>query len=86
MAKKTFKDNLGSLIREAQKNRNTKNTPNKELEELQTKIKSLEAQLRLQAQELKKWRTGKLSTENFKSSLAENNLTYKVRTNTIEPL
>lgn len=81
MAKKSFKSGLGSLIQnssiEFKENGVQKD---KDIEEkLRFKINQLQ-------EELKLWRTGKLTLEIFEKSLQENKLTYNPKTNQFSKL
>jgi hypothetical protein len=76
MAKKSFKSGLGSLIQNSsiefedngvQKDKDTE-------EKLRFKINQLQDELKL-------WRTGKLTLKIFEKSLKENKLNYNSKTN-----
>jgi len=76
MAKKSFKGGLGSLIQDSRINSQVEaeDFDNEEKEKLLFKINELMEELRL-------WRTGKLTTEIFEQSLKENNLKYDPESN-----
>ena len=77
MAKKSFKLGLGSLIRDSRLENDNNNEIEFNLvsnEGLINKISDLNDELRL-------WRTGKLTTEIFKKSLKSNSMTYNEKDN-----
>jgi len=81
MAKKSFKSGLGSLIQnssiEFEDNGVVKE--NGDEKKLRFKISQL-------LEELKLWRTGKLTLKNFEKTLKENNLKYNPETNDFEKI
>lgn len=81
MAKKSFKSGLGSLIQnssiEFEDNGVVKE--NNDEKKLRFKISQL-------LEELKLWRTGKLTLKNFENTLKENNLKYNPDTNDFEKI
>ncbi len=91
MAKKSFKKGLESLINDTRKtikednkiNISDKDKKNKELED---KIRTLTTKLRIQNDELKMWRTGKLTPQIFEESIKDFKLKYNAETNTFEEL
>ncbi len=76
MAKKSFKSGLGSLIQNSniEFEDNGVQKENDTGEKLRFKISQLQ-------EELKLWRTGKLTLEIFEKSLKDNNLSYNPKTN-----
>ncbi len=76
MAKKSFKSGLGSLIQNSniEFENNGVQKENDTGEKLRFKISQLQ-------EELKLWRTGKLTLEIFEKSLKDNNLSYNPNTN-----
>ena len=79
MAKKSFKSGLGSLIQNSSIEFEDNGVKKDDVEKLKFKINQLE-------EELKLWRTGKLTIELFEKSLKENKLSYNSRTNTFSKL
>ena len=81
MAKKSFKSGLGSLIQ---------NSSIEFKENGVQKDKDIEEKLRFKVnqlqEELKLWRTGKLTLEIFEKSLQENKLAYNPKTNQFSKL
>jgi hypothetical protein len=76
MAKKSFKSGLGSLIQNSniEFEDNGVQKGNDTGEKLRFKISQLQ-------EELKLWRTGKLTLEIFEKSLKDNNLSYDPKNN-----
>jgi hypothetical protein len=76
MARKSFKSGLGSLIRDSsiefEENGMTKG--NSQLDALHAKIEQLQDELKL-------WRTGKLTLDLFNKTLTNNHLIYNPETN-----
>lgn len=88
MAKKSFKKGIGSLIQDSfsQQQQDEKQETQKQSEdvqELKKRIASLEKQLKLQAEELWKWRTGELTPEKFRQTLEKHNLQYNPNDNSL---
>ena len=85
MAKKSFKTGLGSLIRDSRLENEDNNandeykSKNEDTDILLQKISDLN-------EELKLWRTGKLTTEIFNKSLKENKLSYNVKDNSFSKI
>jgi len=89
MAKKTFRNGLSSLIRDTRKETET-NEPVQQtahlIEEYEKDIEHLQAMLDLQQKELFKWRTGKLTLQQFEDSLKKHQLRYNSELNQIEKI
>jgi len=77
MAKKSFKSGLGSLIQNSSiefENNGVQKDTDQEEKKLRFKINQLRDELKL-------WRTGKLTLEIFENTLKENKLKYNPKTN-----
>lgn len=72
MARKSFKSGLGSLI----KNSNIELEGSTESKSEGGDVEKLEFKISQLQEELKLWRTGKLTVDTFKKTLKENNLKY----------
>jgi len=88
MAKKSFKDGLGSLLDDIKKD---KQSEQQFLEEQKPKKSDeyylwIETKIERQNFELMKWRTGQLTVEMFAESLKEHQLKYNPDTNRFEKL
>lgn len=92
MAKKNFKSGLNNLFKENQDEINQISNSKKEkkistdinLEDISDeKLKWLLIKIKRYEKELKLWRTGELTTENFEKSLQDHNLTYDSESNKI---
>jgi len=83
MAKKSFKTGLGSLIRDSRLE-NEKNNANDEHEDKNEDTNILLQKISDLNDELKLWRTGKLTNEIFTKSLKDNNLTYNAENNSFD--
>ncbi|MDF1549531.1 MAG: hypothetical protein P1P88_17020 [Bacteroidales bacterium] len=81
MGKKSFRSGLGSLIQ----NSNIEFENNSVVKEKSSEEK-LKQKLNQLQEELKLWRTGKLTLGNFKKTLKDNNLKYNVATNGFEKI
>ena len=82
MAKKSFKSGLGSLIRDSRLENEENNIAEDNIENaenLTNKISDLTEELRL-------WRTGKLTIEIFNKSLKDNNLAYNEKDNSFKKI
>ena len=91
MAKKNFKKGIGSLIQDSftnqqneSQNEQSEQKSNQEVKKLQKQIQDLKAQLKLQEDELHKWRTGKLTVDTFHESLKKYNLEYNPEENSFK--
>lgn len=82
MAKKSFKSGLGSLIRDSRE----ENEKNNAIEENNEDSKDLINKISDLNDELKLWRTGKLTTEIFNKSLEENKLKYDKEDNSFSKI
>jgi hypothetical protein len=86
MGKKSFKGGIGDLLKESFEVNKT--DLEKKLEQDKTealkRIEWLERKLKVQNQELKKWRTGKMNTKLFNSSLSIKDLKYNPENNSFE--
>jgi hypothetical protein len=76
MAKKSFKSGLGSLIQDSsiEFEENGISNGSGYTDTLRTKIEQLQNELKL-------WRTGKLTLDLFEKSLEDNHLAYNANTN-----
>lgn len=91
MAKKSFKKGIGSLIQDSFSQRQAaedqeQHEETDDVQELQKRIDSLEKQMKLQADELWKWRTGELTTQKFHETLKNHQLKYNPEDNSLEKL
>lgn len=92
MAKKNFKSGLNNLFKENQEEINQVSNSKEEekisadinLEDISDeKLKWLLIKIKRYEKELKLWRTGELTPENFEKSLQKHNLTYDSESNKI---
>lgn len=92
MAKKSFKEGIGSLIQDGigQRNEQPKEensaADDSRIQAMQAKIDKLQRRLRMQDEELWRWRTGALSPSEFRASLEKHGLRYNAETNELETL
>lgn len=90
MAKKTFKKGLGSLIQDTRKSieqdaqQDNEDNQHKNTEDKDSYTIRLMNQVGRLADELHLWRTGQLTVDGFKNSLAEHGLKYNEKSNKIE--
>lgn len=89
MAKKSFKKGIGSLINDSFSQREADEDANQgqdtdDVQTLKKQLSALERQLKLQSEELWKWRTGELTPQKFHDSLKKHQLRYNADDNTIE--
>jgi hypothetical protein len=91
MGKKSFKGGLGSLLNDTvnqpeQQKENEKVEVVEDTAALQSSILLLQIKLKRQNDELRLWRTGKLTVEKFEISLREHNLRFNRINNSIEKI
>ncbi len=86
MAKKSFKEGLGSLIQQSRVQQVTANDSDSETEKFQNQIKQLTEYNNLLLNELSLWRQGKLNIESFTESLTEFGLEYNPQTNSFDEI
>jgi len=86
MAKKSFKEGLGSLIQQSRVQQETVNDSDSETEKFQNQIKQLTEYNNLLLNELSLWRQGKINTESFTESLTEYGLEYNPQTNSFDEI
>ena len=82
MAKKSFKSGLGSLIQDSR----IENEKNNAIEENIENSKDLINKISDLNEELKLWRTGKLTPEIFIKSLKDNKLSYNKEDNSFSEI
>jgi len=89
MGKKSFKKGIGSLIQDSfeqgrQNQEEESSRQSEDVQELRKRIASLEREVKLQAEELWKWRTGELTPQKFEETLKAHDLQYNPDNNALE--